>query len=146
MKDWSQDSQHSIVCVHTTDTTQKPGPGAHSPEKVKITKRSPPAYSLGVRHSEYLCPLIIEVADWYLRDITWDTTLTLSSNKHNWTNVNTSRYVCVVLFILFTNTTPILYKFRPFCAAFEAKNKESVVVIILVCICTAELDVSVFIG
>ena len=52
-----------VIINFIADTTQKPGPGAHSPEKVKITKHSPPAYSMGIRHSEYLCPLIIEVAD-----------------------------------------------------------------------------------
>ncbi|KAI6653298.1 vesicle-associated membrane protein 2-like [Oopsacas minuta] len=42
------------------DTAQKPGPGAHSPEKVDMSKRRMPAYSMGVRHSEYLCPLIVD--------------------------------------------------------------------------------------
>jgi hypothetical protein len=45
------------------DATKVPGPGAHSPEKVFINRKLPPAYSLGIKHSEYLCPLIIEVAD-----------------------------------------------------------------------------------
>lgn len=45
------------------DSTKKPGPGSHSPEKVTATQRSPPKYSMGVRHSEYMCPLIIEVSD-----------------------------------------------------------------------------------
>lgn len=46
-----------------TDATKKPGPGAHSPEKVNITHRRPPSYSLGTKHSEYLCPLILDVSD-----------------------------------------------------------------------------------
>ncbi|XP_064390618.1 ciliary microtubule associated protein 1A-like [Halichondria panicea] len=45
------------------DGTLKPGPGAHSPEKSNPTRRKAPSYSLGVRHSEYLCPLIIDVSD-----------------------------------------------------------------------------------
>lgn len=45
------------------DRTIKPGPGAHSPEKTDSGRRKAPAYSLGVRHSEYLCPLIIDVSD-----------------------------------------------------------------------------------
>ncbi|KAL5481331.1 hypothetical protein EMCRGX_G021468 [Ephydatia muelleri] len=45
------------------DPTKKPGPGAHSPEKCTITKKTSPSYTLGVRHSEYLCPLIIDVSD-----------------------------------------------------------------------------------
>lgn len=44
------------------DTSQKPGPGAHSPEKVDMNKKRMPAYSMGVRHSEYLCPLITDGA------------------------------------------------------------------------------------
>lgn len=42
------------------DTTKKPGPGAHSPEKVVISRVQPPKYSLGIRHSEFTCPLIAE--------------------------------------------------------------------------------------
>ncbi|KAJ8304851.1 hypothetical protein KUTeg_018434 [Tegillarca granosa] len=42
------------------DKTRKPGPGQHSPEKVVINKRVAPQYSLGVRHSEFVCPLIVE--------------------------------------------------------------------------------------
>lgn len=33
--------------------TLTPGPGAHAPEKVQVTTKRAPAYSLGVRHSEY---------------------------------------------------------------------------------------------
>lgn len=35
-----------------TDQTQKPGPGAHSPEKIKL--ESSPAHTFGVKHSPYL--------------------------------------------------------------------------------------------
>jgi len=45
------------------DSTQKPGPGAHRPEDVRITRRNPPAASMGIRHSEFVTPLIIQVAD-----------------------------------------------------------------------------------
>lgn len=45
------------------DATKKPGPGAHCPEKVSITKKAAPAHSMGIRHSEYICPLIIDVSD-----------------------------------------------------------------------------------
>lgn len=41
----------------------KPGPGAHSPEKVLINKTQAPSFSLGIRHSEYITPLITDVAD-----------------------------------------------------------------------------------
>jgi hypothetical protein len=45
------------------DGTRKPGPGAHSPEKVVVNKRKYPSYSLGIKHSEFVCPLIIDVTD-----------------------------------------------------------------------------------
>ncbi|KAI6658486.1 Outer dense fiber protein 3-like [Oopsacas minuta] len=45
------------------DPTMKPGPGQHSPEKVKITAKSAPCYSMGTKHSDYVCPLIIDVGD-----------------------------------------------------------------------------------
>jgi len=40
------------------DKTQKPGPGQHYPEQVKINKHAMPQYSMGIRHSEYITPLI----------------------------------------------------------------------------------------
>ncbi|XP_063301558.1 ciliary microtubule associated protein 1B [Pelobates fuscus] len=45
------------------DTTQKPGPGAHSPERVLSTRTKAPNFSFGIRHSEYVAPLIVDVAD-----------------------------------------------------------------------------------
>ena len=45
------------------DTTQKPGPGEHHPENVKVHKKAAPAFTFGSRHSEYTAPLIVEVAD-----------------------------------------------------------------------------------
>uniref|UniRef100_H2YFT8 Outer dense fiber protein 3 n=1 Tax=Ciona savignyi TaxID=51511 RepID=H2YFT8_CIOSA len=42
-----------------SDATRKPGPGAHSPEKVVINKKQAPQHSFGIRHSEYTAPLII---------------------------------------------------------------------------------------
>jgi hypothetical protein len=42
------------------DTTVKPGPGSHYPERVNVTKRSAPGYSFGIRHSQYSAPLIVE--------------------------------------------------------------------------------------
>ncbi|XP_041352527.1 outer dense fiber protein 3-like isoform X1 [Gigantopelta aegis] len=46
-----------------SDTTTKPGPGAHSPEKVCMDKRCDPAFSFGVRHSAYVAPLIVDPID-----------------------------------------------------------------------------------
>ena len=45
------------------DSTRKPGPGAYSPEKVHVNKPTQPKFSLGIRHSEYVTPLIIEVRE-----------------------------------------------------------------------------------
>ncbi|KAL5499636.1 hypothetical protein EMCRGX_G011088 [Ephydatia muelleri] len=45
------------------DSTIKPGPGAYSPEKVYVNKTSAPKFSMGIRHSEYITPLIVEVRD-----------------------------------------------------------------------------------
>ncbi|XP_042336445.1 outer dense fiber protein 3-like protein 2 isoform X2 [Sceloporus undulatus] len=35
-----------------------PGPGTHSPEKVTFHRTGAPSYSLGIRHSDFLMPLI----------------------------------------------------------------------------------------
>lgn len=45
------------------DGTQKPGPGAHSPEKVYVNKRQHPQFSFGIRHSQYEAPLIVDCPD-----------------------------------------------------------------------------------
>jgi hypothetical protein len=45
------------------DTTQKPGPGNYSPEKVWLHKQQAPGYSFGIRHSLYEAPLIVEVKE-----------------------------------------------------------------------------------
>lgn len=42
------------------DPTQKPGPGAHSPEKVNIHKPRSTAHHIGVKHSDYTTPLIVD--------------------------------------------------------------------------------------
>lgn len=46
------------------DSTKKPGPGAYNPEKVTVHKVRAPAYSLGIRHSEFVTPLVVNVSDW----------------------------------------------------------------------------------
>jgi len=40
------------------DSTTKPGPGAHSPEKHN-PKRKAPSYSFGTYHSEYTTPILV---------------------------------------------------------------------------------------
>jgi len=45
------------------DNTKKPGPGTHSPERVTVHKGKAPSYSMGVKHSDYTTPLIVDVPD-----------------------------------------------------------------------------------
>lgn len=42
------------------DKTTKPGPGAHYPEGVSINRPRAAQYSIGIRHSEYICPFVNE--------------------------------------------------------------------------------------
>ncbi|XP_063058111.1 outer dense fiber protein 3-like protein 2b [Engraulis encrasicolus] len=44
-------------------STLKPGPGSHNPEKVVAHKPRAPAFSLGIRHSEFITPLVVDVLD-----------------------------------------------------------------------------------
>lgn len=46
-----------------SDATRKPGPGAHSPEKVVLNRRQAPGFSFGIRHTEYIAPLIVDPVD-----------------------------------------------------------------------------------
>lgn len=55
---------HYIVLPFFSDSTQKPGPGAHMPEKVIVNRKAAPSFSLGIRHSEFVTPLIVEIAEW----------------------------------------------------------------------------------
>nr|XP_046250081.1 outer dense fiber protein 3-B [Scatophagus argus] len=45
------------------ENTQKPGPGAHSPERVILTRPKAPSFTFGLRHSQYISPLIVHVTD-----------------------------------------------------------------------------------
>ncbi|XP_064629066.1 ciliary microtubule associated protein 1A-like [Lineus longissimus] len=45
------------------DKTNVPGPGAYNPENVNINKPHNPKFTMGIRHSQYLTPLIVEVSD-----------------------------------------------------------------------------------
>ncbi|TWW57861.1 outer dense fiber protein 3-like protein 2b [Takifugu rubripes] len=45
------------------DATKKPGPGEYNPEKVTVNRARAPAYSLGIRHSEFVTPLVVNVSD-----------------------------------------------------------------------------------
>ncbi|KAG9328489.1 hypothetical protein JZ751_013711 [Albula glossodonta] len=46
-----------------SDATKKPGPGTHDAEKVVAHKPRAPSYSLGIRHSEFVTPLVVDVLD-----------------------------------------------------------------------------------
>uniref|UniRef100_A0A3Q2TDA1 Ciliary microtubule associated protein 1B n=1 Tax=Fundulus heteroclitus TaxID=8078 RepID=A0A3Q2TDA1_FUNHE len=41
------------------ENTKTPGPGAHYPERVTFTKAKAPSFTFGLRHSQYLAPLIV---------------------------------------------------------------------------------------
>lgn len=57
-------TRNDIVRIYSSaDQTKKPGPGAHNPEKVYVTTKKAPSFSLGIRHSEYITPLIVDVPD-----------------------------------------------------------------------------------
>ncbi|XP_066551107.1 ciliary microtubule associated protein 1A [Amia ocellicauda] len=43
--------------------TQKPGPGAHYPERVTVTSPQAPTYSFGIQHSQYVAPFLKDDAD-----------------------------------------------------------------------------------
>ncbi|ESO99029.1 hypothetical protein LOTGIDRAFT_201506 [Lottia gigantea] len=45
------------------DSTQKPGPGAHSPQNSWSHKKKNPEFSFGVRHSQYITPLVVDIRD-----------------------------------------------------------------------------------
>lgn len=40
-----------------------PGPGAYSPERVKGHLPTQPSFTLGIRHSEFVTPLVVDVTD-----------------------------------------------------------------------------------
>jgi hypothetical protein len=57
-------TRNDIVRIYSSaDQTKKPGPGAHNPEKVYVNTKKAPSFSLGIRHSEYITPLIVDVPD-----------------------------------------------------------------------------------
>lgn len=40
-----------------------PGPGMYSPEKYNLHLPKPPSFTLGIRHSEFVTPLVVDVVD-----------------------------------------------------------------------------------
>ena len=49
-----------------TDHTQKPGPGAHCPENVRVSKIQNPKFSFGTNHKDYYLAIerIGELRNW----------------------------------------------------------------------------------
>ncbi|KAF3688917.1 Outer dense fiber protein 3-B [Channa argus] len=45
------------------ETTNKPGPGAHYPEHVTFTRAKAPSFSFGLRHSEYILPVVVDLSE-----------------------------------------------------------------------------------
>jgi hypothetical protein len=45
------------------DKTIVPGPGAYNPENVTVNKPHNARITMGIRHSEYITPLIADVTD-----------------------------------------------------------------------------------
>jgi len=41
------------------DSTSKPGPGAHYPERVTVNRSAAPNLTFGIRHSEYTTPIMV---------------------------------------------------------------------------------------
>ncbi|CAG5958232.1 unnamed protein product, partial [Menidia menidia] len=57
--------QHSITGRNfpPDENTEKPGPGAYYPEKVICTRPKAPSSSFGLRHSQYVLPVIVNTDD-----------------------------------------------------------------------------------
>lgn len=63
-KSWIQQTHHcAILSPHHAESANTPGPGAYSPEEVTMNKPSAPKFSMGIRHSEYISPLIFDIQD-----------------------------------------------------------------------------------
>ncbi|GAB1294254.1 Outer dense fiber protein 3-like protein 1 [Apodemus speciosus] len=45
------------------DHTLRPGPGSHNIQPVTVHKPRIPAFTMGVKHSPHLCPLIVDICD-----------------------------------------------------------------------------------
>ncbi|EPY86040.1 outer dense fiber protein 3-like protein 1 [Camelus ferus] len=45
------------------DRTPRPGPGSHDVQLVTLHKPRIPAFAMGIKHSPYLCPLVVDIRD-----------------------------------------------------------------------------------
>ncbi|XP_007233327.2 outer dense fiber protein 3-like protein 2b [Astyanax mexicanus] len=46
-----------------SETMPRPGPGSHNPENVTTHKPRAPAFTLGIRHSDFVTPLVVHLLD-----------------------------------------------------------------------------------
>lgn len=60
-----------------------PGPGSYSPEKFHVHLPRPPSFTLGVRHSEFVTPLVVDVIDWLVSRFNTNA-LFLFNVSHKW--------------------------------------------------------------
>ncbi|KAJ8419038.1 hypothetical protein AAFF_G00005370 [Aldrovandia affinis] len=51
-------------------TPKHPGPGHHDPEEVTVHKPRPPAFFLGIKHSDFVTPLVTGMSQGILLDST----------------------------------------------------------------------------
>lgn len=49
--------------AYPMDHTPWPGPGSHDVQQVWVHKPRTPAFTMGIKHSPYLCPLVIDIHD-----------------------------------------------------------------------------------
>nr|XP_054306037.1 outer dense fiber protein 3-like protein 1 isoform X2 [Pongo pygmaeus] len=49
--------------TYPLDLTPRPGPGTHEVQQVTVHKPHIPAFTMGIKHSLYLCPLVIDIRD-----------------------------------------------------------------------------------
>lgn len=49
--------------AYPLDHTLRPGPGSHNVQQVTLHKPRIPAFTMGIKHSPHLCPLIVDIRD-----------------------------------------------------------------------------------
>ncbi|XP_025739332.1 protein CIMAP1C [Callorhinus ursinus] len=49
--------------AYPMDHTPRPGPGSHDVQQVTVHKPRTPAFTMGIKHSPHLCPLVIDIHD-----------------------------------------------------------------------------------
>nr|XP_004660424.1 outer dense fiber protein 3-like protein 1 [Jaculus jaculus] len=49
--------------AYPLDHTLRPGPGSHDIQQVTVHKPRAPTFTMGIKHSPYLCPLIVDIHD-----------------------------------------------------------------------------------